>query len=86
MGKKNTINNIDWTCEVQLTRQQVKQLEKLGSYIGNIETHLKEEFDTCKKFDWDVIRRVFHEFTAVSRADTEFLGALRETIMEINAE
>ncbi len=73
---KPTITNLNWRINVAMTRAEVEAIARLGSFVGNIEKMITEDFKSEKGIDWDNIRATFHMFSRLVRESDDFRDSM----------
>lgn len=69
---KPTITNLNWRINVSMTRAEVQAIARLGSFVGNIEKMITEDFKSEKDIDWNSIRGTFHMFSRLVNESDDF--------------
>lgn len=73
---KPTITDLNWRINVTMTRAEVQAIARLGSFVGNVEKMIKEDFKSERSIDWDSIRDTFHMFSRLIKQSADFKDSM----------
>lgn len=76
MVTKPTITDLNWHINVSMTRAEVQAIARLGSFVGNIEKMIKEDFKSEKSIDWDSLCDTFCMFSRLVRESDNFKDSM----------
>lgn len=86
MVTKPTITDLNWRVNVSMTRTEVKAIARLGSFIGNIEKMVKEDFKSEKAIDWGSVRETFHMFSRLVRESDDFRDSMVTVLTDMQGK
>lgn len=86
MVNKPTITDLNWRINVSMTRAEVKAIARLGSFVGNIEKMIKQDFKSEKSIDWDSVRDTFHMFSRLVRESSDFRDSMVDVLTDMQAK
>lgn len=88
MSKTPTIIDVDWKCEVVLSRSEVHNIARLAQYADLIKTALITDGykELAKELDWQDIKRVFYMFRDLAQQDTDFCDNMNAMLQDMAEE